>query len=70
MGDTVNNEQTAKKSFFKGLKAEFKKVVWPARDTVGKQTVAVVVVSVALGIMIAILDFAMKYGIEQFLKLG
>lgn len=69
MGDTVNNEQTStKKSFFKGLKAEFKKIVWPDRDTVTKQTAVVVTVSVILGIIIAILDLIMKYGIEVLLR--
>lgn len=68
MGDTVNNEQSTKNSFFKGLKAEFKKVVWPDTDTVKKQTVAVVVVSVALGAIIGVLDLIMKFGIEQLIK--
>ena len=29
-----DKEQTQKKSWFKGLKAEFKKVIWPDRITV------------------------------------
>lgn len=68
MGDTVTNEQTTKKSFFKGLKAEYKKIVWPDTDTVKKHTVAVVVVSVALGAIIGVLDLIMKFGIELLIK--
>ena len=35
-------EKAQKKSWFKGLKAEFKKVVWPDKNTLAKQTTAVV----------------------------
>lgn len=63
MGDTANNEGVRKKDFFKGLKAEFSKVIWPDRETVTKQTVAVLVSSVALGLMIALLDLIIKFGL-------
>lgn len=49
MGETTGTEKAPKKSFFKGLKAEFNKIVWPDQETVGKQTVAVVAVTAALG---------------------
>ena len=29
MGETTGTEKAPKKSFFKGLKAEFNKIVWP-----------------------------------------
>ena len=64
MGETTGTEKAPKKSFFKGLKAEFKKVVWPDQETVGKQTIAVLAVSVALGVIIAILDFIIKWGLS------
>ena len=63
MGDTVHNEGVQKKSFFKVLKAEFKKIVWPDRQTVTKQTVAVLAVSIALGLIIAILDLIITFGL-------
>ncbi len=46
------NTKTQKKSWFKGLKAEFKKIVWPDKNTLAKQTTAVVAVSVVLGALI------------------
>ncbi len=64
MGETTGTEKAPKKSFFKGLKAEFKKIVWPDQETVGKQTIAVLAVSAALGIIIAILDFIIKWGLS------
>ena len=61
----VKNEKAAKPSFFKGVKAEFKKISWPDRESVIKQSVAVVCISVVLGAIIAIFDFIMrKYGIQ------
>lgn len=67
MGDTVNTEKAPKKSFFKGLKAEFNKIIWPDRETVTKQTISVISVSIALGLIIAILDFAIKFGLNLIL---
>ena len=61
MGDTVNNEGAQKRNFFKGLKVEFAKIVWPDKETVTKQTIAVVSSSIALGLIIAILDFVIKF---------
>ena len=57
------NEQP-KKSWFRGLKAEFKKIIWPDKDSLVKQTAAVVSVSVALGVIISIVDILAKYIIE------
>lgn len=67
MGDTVNNEGAQKRSFFKGLKAEFYKIVWPDKDTVTKQTIAVVSASIALGLVIAIIDLIIKFGLSFIL---
>ena len=56
MGETVKTEKAPKTSFFDGLKAEYKRIIWPDQKTVTKQTIAVVSVSVALGVIIAGLD--------------
>lgn len=67
MGDTVNNEGTQKKNFFRGLKTEFKKIVWPDQETVTKQTVAVLAASIALGLIIAVIDLIIKFGLSFIL---
>lgn len=64
MADSANKEKTSKPGFFKGLKAEYKKIVWPDRETLLKQSVAVVCISIVLGAIISILDFAMQYGVD------
>lgn len=66
MGDAVK-EKAEKKSFFKGLKAEYKKIIWPAKETITRNTVMVLVVSLALGLMIGILDLIIKFGLNLIL---
>lgn len=60
--------KTQKKSWFKGLQAEFKKIIWPDRKTLAKQTTAVVAVSVVLGALIAVIDVILRYGIDLLVK--
>ena len=58
-----------KKSWFKGLKAEYKKIIWPDKKSLSKQTAAVVAVSIVLGFIIAVLDVFIKYGVDALVKL-
>ncbi|MDD6798375.1 MAG: preprotein translocase subunit SecE [Bacteroides sp.] len=67
MGDTVK-DKTNKKDWFKGLKAEFRNISWPDQKTLTKETVAVLVVSVLLGSIIAALDFVIRFGLEFLVK--
>lgn len=67
MGDTENTKKAPKKSFWKGLQAEYKKILWPDKDTVMKQTCAVLAVSVALGLIIAAIDTAIVFGLHFIL---
>ena len=50
-------------SFFQGVKAEFKKIVWPSKATVAKETGAVIFFGVVLGVLIAIIDAVIKAGL-------
>lgn len=65
MGETTGKvaEKAPKKSWFKGLKVEFKKIVWPDKETLSKQTIAVVIVTVLLGAFIYLLDYVIELGI-------
>ena len=62
------NTKTQKKSWFKGLKAEFNKIVWPDKNTLAKQPTAVVAVSVVLGALISVVDALLRYGIDFLVK--
>ena len=52
MGETEKLDKAPKESWFTGLSAEF------------RQTTAVIAVSVVLGLIIALLDFAIQYGVD------
>ena len=60
--------RTQKKSWFKGLQAEFKKVIWPDKKTLARQTTAVVAVSVILGALIAVIDAILQFGLELLVR--
>ena len=61
--------ETQKSNWFTGLKAEFHKIIWPAKEQLAKETTAVVVVSVILGLIIALLDFIIQYGVDILVNL-
>ncbi len=64
----MSEKKTQNKSWFKGLRAEYRKIVWPDRETLAKQTAASVSVSVALGIIIAIVDFIVQNGVDLLVR--
>lgn len=66
MGETSKAPKT---SWFKGMKAEFKKIIWPDQKSLTKQTIAVVSTSVALALIIKILDMIMTFGIDFLVTL-
>ena len=56
--------ETQKTSWLTGLKAEFRKIIWPTKQDVAKETTAVVITSIILGLIIAVLDFIIQYGVN------
>ena len=67
MGD-VAKDQKKKTSWFKGLEAEFKKIIWTDRSTLIKQTIVVVIVTIILGVMISVMDSVILEGINLLVK--
>ena len=70
----VNNKKITensknKKSFFKGFKAELKKVIWPTPKQLVNNTVAVITIVLITAIIVFVLDLAFesmnKYGIDK-----
>ena len=64
MGETEKVEKAPKQSWFTGLKDEFKKIIWPEQKSLVRQTVAVVAVSVIVGLIIALMDTLIQYGVN------
>ena len=64
MGEN-KKEKAPKTSWFTGLKAEFNKIIWPDKKSLTRQTIAVVVCSVVLGLVIFGLDMAINSGFKS-----
>lgn len=75
MTDTVKTKKPGKLSkvsrFFKQLKLEMKKVVWPTKEQLISSTISVLVFCAIIGVLITILD-SLVGGliIKQILKIG
>ena len=59
-----------KKSRLQGLKAEFRRIIWPDKETITKETTAVVVSTVILSIIIALLDLLIKTVLDKVFQIG
>ena len=68
MGETEN--KAPKQSWFSGLSAEFKKIIWPDKKSLARQTTAVVAVCVVMGLVIALLDFMIQNGVDFLIGLS
>ena len=68
MAETTSvKEKSTAKQWFKGLKSEFKKIVWPDKESVAKQTAAVIVITVILGAIISLLDTGLRFLVDLIL---
>ncbi len=68
--DNTDNAEKKVGGRIQKLKAEFNRIIWPDKNTVVKETTAVVVVTVILGIIIALLDLIIKTGLDKILQIG
>ena len=65
MGDSPKTEKKSTvKGFFKGVKTEFKKISWPDKTTLLKQSVVVITISIVLGLLITFMDTVIQYGVN------
>ena len=63
-------KQSKTGGFFKGVRTEFGKIIWPSRETMVKQLIAVVVVTVITGLLIAVIDYGAQNLIDWLTTLG
>ena len=70
MGETEKLEKAPKKSWFAGLKAEFKKIIWPNKQSLARQNLAVIATSVVLGLIIALMDYVIQFGVDFLVGLS
>ena len=69
-GKAKQQKQSKLGSFFKGVRTEFGKIIWPSRETMVKQLIAVVCVTVVVGLLIAVIDFGAQNLIDVLVKIN
>lgn len=69
MADSAKTE-AKKDSFWKSIKTEFHKIAWPDKKDTVKQSVAVLCVSVVVGLIITFLDTMIQFGINFLTNIG
>ena len=63
-----DNSTVKKPGFFKGVSNEFKKIIWPSKETLTRETIAVIFFSIVLGLLIALLDWVFQLGLGLIIK--
>jgi preprotein translocase subunit SecE len=64
----AEEKKQGKKSWSKGLKNEFDKIIWTDKKTLSKQTTAVIVISAIICVLITLIDSASLQLIEMLIK--
>ncbi|MEE8815294.1 MAG: preprotein translocase subunit SecE [Lachnospiraceae bacterium] len=67
---TKTKKKNAAARFFGGVVAEFKKIIWPDRDTLLREFLVVAITTVITGLIIALVDYGANYLFDFLLKLG
>lgn len=57
------------KKWFREMKSELKKVVWPTGSQILNNTLVVLACVLVVGIIVCLLDFVAGFALDQFLKL-
>ena len=70
MANASNTENTKKTSFFRGVRQEWKKITWPSKNDVVKQTAVVLVAIILIGALIFGVDALVKLGMEWLTNLS
>lgn len=64
MSDKKETSPTLKRSWFQNLKLEFGKITWPTKKQLFRETVVVLISAVILGIIIVLIDWLLKQGLQ------
>ena len=68
MAETTAKKQNRVVRFFREVKSELKKVVWPSRKQIINNTLIVIASVIVIGIVIWAFDAIFQYGIFSFIK--
>lgn len=69
MGDMAKKTEVKenKASFFQDVKSEFSRIIWPNKESLIKESVAVISTTIVLGGLVALLDLGIQYIINEVL---
>lgn len=65
MADKNEGKVALKRSWFQELKAEFGKIVWPDKDTLIKEAIAVIIIAIIIGIIVGLVDRGLILGLNE-----
>ena len=63
MGDS-SKANVQKTSFWKSVKTEFSKIAWPDKQETFRESVAVLCISIVVGLLITFFDTIIQFGIN------
>ena len=64
MSDKKETSPALKRSWFQGLKQEFKKITWPGKKQLARETTVVLVVAIIIGSVITVVDWLLGLGLD------
>ena len=67
MADAKNKRSLS--DWWDGVKTEYAKIVWPTQQTIYRQTLATVVVSVITALIIVFVDMLIQHGVDFLVQI-
>ena len=64
MSDNKTTSPAQSRSWFQSLKHEFKKITWPGKKQLARETTVVLVVAMIIGCAITVVDWLLGLGLE------
>ena len=64
MSDKKETSPALKRSWFQELKLEFKKITWPGKKQLARETTVVLVVAILIGGIITVVDWLLGLGLN------
>lgn len=61
------DEKKSLNKYFRGVKSEFKKVVWPTKKQVLNYSTIVIVVSILFAVLLSVYDKIIMFLLQQFI---
>lgn len=64
MGSKSEEKSALKRSWFRELKAEFRKIIWPEKSSLVKKSIAVIIIALIVGCIVALVDMGLMEGLN------